>query len=722
MKLHINREALIVIFSITVLIFSLAYFFQSGTGNAQEPQLASRAPADLSKNIQTTTTHVLDHISKPTDLTVKTLKNDLNYNNEAFSAIKSDFSSTTNTDTVNKLEQQLAQYNQHILSVINPKNTKQSGSDLNDLLEQRRSLQANLDQLIESLRNSIKENMNNTAEAEQALSLLHSEYSQAFLFNNLPAPAAGEENPAEVKPAEVVAETKATEAAPEVATDTPAAEAKPAEVIAETKATEAAPEVATDTPAVEAKPAEVIAEAKATEAAPEVAATDTETTSETAPVEIPEAIKEIIKVKVIPQEIRNQWQLLSNLYVIKLQLSQLDEYLLRAQISSNSDNAAVTALLNAIDTELGQLQNTTIASNYESEINSLKSGMSAFGNSIPGLLKNTVSSNKQSTVHPVIYQLSTINTELIKQLSALDQRVIPSENKETSLESYLALTIAMLAACFACITVFRLGRDHKQIRRAWDNSITHIKTGSLENDEGNSQYSREFNQAMEPITNKISALEQELEIMSMQDSSQSDETSILHEQENQAAMDQIQSLQDHINLLEQNLSSATTDIDTKLEDVLSNSNKGKKELGDTVTSLQRLVTDIENAGKIIDELKEHSQEIGHVVVVIRGIAEQTNLLALNAAIEAARAGEQGRGFAVVADEVRTLASRTQQSTEEIESMIVNVQSATEHAVSSMSQGRSQVDNSLENANQAVLSISSIDTSIEDIIQANVSNQ
>ncbi|NOY67367.1 MAG: methyl-accepting chemotaxis protein [Gammaproteobacteria bacterium] len=116
---------------------------------------------------------------------------------------------------------------------------------------------------------------------------------------------------------------------------------------------------------------------------------------------------------------------------------------------------------------------------------------------------------------------------------------------------------------------------------------------------------------------------------------------------------------------------------------------------EAIGGLDSLVGHIGEAADAVDSLRTDSDNIGTVLDVIRGIAEQTNLLALNAAIEAARAGEQGRGFAVVADEVRTLASRTQQSTQEIQSMIETLQSNTVSAVSIMKEVKGQAESSSE---------------------------
>ncbi|GAB4299480.1 MAG: hypothetical protein Kow0096_18910 [Thiohalomonadaceae bacterium] len=139
--------------------------------------------------------------------------------------------------------------------------------------------------------------------------------------------------------------------------------------------------------------------------------------------------------------------------------------------------------------------------------------------------------------------------------------------------------------------------------------------------------------------------------------------------------------------------------------------EGRQVVADTSAAIGRLAAEVEKAAGVIQQLEARSSEITSVLDVIRGIAEQTNLLALNAAIEAARAGEQGRGFAVVADEVRTLASRTQQSTQEIQAMIEKLQEGARSAVKVMNLSREQADSSVEQARHAASSLDSITRSV-----------
>ncbi|MFC1751429.1 methyl-accepting chemotaxis protein [Pseudomonadota bacterium] len=146
--------------------------------------------------------------------------------------------------------------------------------------------------------------------------------------------------------------------------------------------------------------------------------------------------------------------------------------------------------------------------------------------------------------------------------------------------------------------------------------------------------------------------------------------------------------------------------------------EGQTVVQSTIESIQELAQGVEDAAGAINQVGQDSDSIGRVVDVIKEIAEQTNLLALNAAIEAARAGEQGRGFAVVADEVRTLAQRTQESTAEIEEMIVKLQNGAKNAVGVMETGRSQAQESVQRASQAGVSLGTITAAVTTINDMN----
>ncbi|MDT3230275.1 methyl-accepting chemotaxis protein [Pseudomonas sp. rhizo25] len=146
---------------------------------------------------------------------------------------------------------------------------------------------------------------------------------------------------------------------------------------------------------------------------------------------------------------------------------------------------------------------------------------------------------------------------------------------------------------------------------------------------------------------------------------------------------------------------------------------GRDLVQETVSAIERMSADVQATASLIGDLANESRDIGKVLDVIRGLADQTNLLALNAAIEAARAGEAGRGFAVVADEVRALAHRTQQSTSEIERMIGSIQTGTEHAVDSMRNSTERAESTLNIAKGAGMSLDTINTAIVEINERNL---
>ena len=153
-------------------------------------------------------------------------------------------------------------------------------------------------------------------------------------------------------------------------------------------------------------------------------------------------------------------------------------------------------------------------------------------------------------------------------------------------------------------------------------------------------------------------------------------------------------------------------------DAASNASTGKNVVSKTITAIETLSSNIETVSKVTADLAQESNNIGSVLDVIRSIAEQTNLLALNAAIEAARAGEHGRGFAVVADEVRTLASRTGKSTDEIQAMIAKLQEGAKAAVEAVKSSQEISISTVEQASSANASLDEIDRLVSVITDMN----
>lgn len=229
-----------------------------------------------------------------------------------------------------------------------------------------------------------------------------------------------------------------------------------------------------------------------------------------------------------------------------------------------------------------------------------------------------------------------------------------------------------------------------------------------------------FNQFIEKIQNIIKEIQDSakaVKISSIDLSSLSQQSLTSSEQQNAETAQIATASTEMVSTINEIAKSATTAAGLA-EGASTEAQTSKAIVNESVQSVQDLSTEISNASTVIRELNNECSSIDSVLSVIKGIAEQTNLLALNAAIEAARAGEQGRGFAVVADEVRTLAGRTQEATLEINDIIAQLQKKANEAVSAISNSGDIANKAVEQANKASQSLDSISEAITAISDAN----
>lgn len=315
-----------------------------------------------------------------------------------------------------------------------------------------------------------------------------------------------------------------------------------------------------------------------------------------------------------------------------------------------------------------------------------------------------------------------VASQLVKQSSEQSSERIVEVSKLTM---GLLLVSIPLSASIAFMIVFSITRPLKQLRQqllAIDHNSDLTQPLTLEGEDE----IREMSEATQSLLEKLRGTLTDVGVMATQLKSTADNgyqaSAVTHQQstEQQQQSEGIASAAAQLGASAEDISRSTQQGLVFVENVQAAATRGQSDVQATAQSIQRLAYQFEQVESTVRRLASKSDSIGKVLDVIRDIADQTNLLALNAAIEAARAGEQGRGFAVVADEVRTLAQRTGQSTDEIRQMVEALQKQSRIAINSLDTNRHQVDSGVALSQQAEFSLNKIQQEMKALIDMNQS--
>ncbi len=377
------------------------------------------------------------------------------------------------------------------------------------------------------------------------------------------------------------------------------------------------------------------------------------------------------------------------------------------------------------DKNLARMQESIASANYNTEVkNALQSRLVDYRRDFHALVaaereKGLTSSEgvmgrMRETVHKTETALDALATGLKTEVDAVERQTqwMVAVVSLAILGVVIGVMILLARAILLPINQLRAVMD--QVRTKEDLTLRAQISGRDEV----SAMADNFNRLLEDfqgIIREVLGSTDRLSTASEELSSITDQTSAAMREQLQET-DQVATAVEEMSATVQEVASNTTRTARATEEAEQSAARGKHVVDETTRGIAGLADEVKRASGVVEQLAQESAGIGKVLDVINGIAEQTNLLALNAAIEAARAGEQGRGFAVVADEVRTLAKRTQDATGEIEGMIGRLQGGAREAVTVMEAGRKRADQTVASAEAADSALDTINATVSTIHQ------